>query len=642
MKLKTVLVDLLLLVATSVYAQVVPGSGGVGGTITGQIQTATGGSITNGTLTFTLSQPAIVSNTATLATAPVSCYTSASGNIVGVPDPTVLPIVSVNLASGTLPAGNYFVKLYYTSANGTSVSSPEVQISLASQGTLIVNPPVNQPSSATGYGVGISATSGTELIQGTVTGWSQFQQSQPILNGGAAPTVNTSSCNIYFSDQLIPTGTSYSVNLVNRYGAKVAGFPQTWCTYGGAGGVINVSQGSPTGNCNTTGVFYPTPIFSNLQSGATQSVAGPLNFTGAVNFSNVTFGSVTFPGQVTFGGNNVYTGTQTVINGGIFTNAQMNDYLLSEVGGINNSTEYNTLQVGNFATEGISGGVAIPIGSSVHQANGVAGYASTAQSSSAGTSSNAVGVYGQCRTLANGSACWGVNQVVQDLPGQTNHLLFGDEVDFNLVGAPTRAHGILVTGLPSSGTMPAAPPVGNTNGSLSRADLLEFYFENGVSWPAGIVFSRTAVNGPGLQLDGTCAAGAVPCSSSSISMTGYDGSNVAHTATVQADSNGNVSSTPIIAGGAAAGLSGTGACATITTQSGGSWAGSAKCTGTTGASTLTITPGTTAAHGWVCDVQDETTRANLFQQTSHTTTTCVLTITSVTQNDVFVFTATAF
>lgn len=98
----------------------------------------------------------------------------------------------------------------------------------------------------------------------------------------------------------------------------------------------------------------------------------------------------------------------------------------------------------------------------------------------------------------------------------------------------------------------------------------------------------------------------------------------------------------LLSGGALAGLTGTGACATITTQSGGSWAGTAKCTGTTGASTLTITPGITAPNGWVCNVQDETTRANLFQQTSHSTAACVLTITSVTQNDVFVFDAIAF
>jgi hypothetical protein len=94
--------------------------------------------------------------------------------------------------------------------------------------------------------------------------------------------------------------------------------------------------------------------------------------------------------------------------------------------------------------------------------------------------------------------------------------------------------------------------------------------------------------------------------------------------------------------GTAAALTGTGACATITTQTGGAWSGRATCTGATAASTLTITPGTTATNGWICQVQDQTTRANALQQTSTTTTACTLTATSVTQNDVIVFTAFAF
>lgn len=98
----------------------------------------------------------------------------------------------------------------------------------------------------------------------------------------------------------------------------------------------------------------------------------------------------------------------------------------------------------------------------------------------------------------------------------------------------------------------------------------------------------------------------------------------------------------LLARGPGATLSGTGACATITTQTGSALAGSAKCTGVTAASTLTITFATTAANGYSCNVQDETTRANALQQTSHTTTTCVLTATSITQNDVFVFTAVGF
>lgn len=148
------------------------------------------------------------------------------------------------------------------------------------------------------------------------------------------------------------------------------------------------------------------------------------------------------------------------------------------------------------------------------------------------------------------------------------------------------------------------------------------------------VFGGTALNPNSLVM-------ATGTDIGSVGDSGILAANVATLAGVQSLSNKTLSTAPV-AGGTAAGLTGTGACATITTQTGGSWAGSAKCTGTTGASTLTITPGTTAPNGWVCDVWDETTRANSFQQTSHTATTCVLTATSVTSNDLFVFKAVAF
>ena len=70
---------------------------------------------------------------------------------------------------------------------------------------------------------------------------------------------------LVFSDTLVPTGTFYTVSLINQNGSPVSGFPQTWCTYGGLTGTINVSNGAPTGNCSTAGVFYPTPLFANQQ-----------------------------------------------------------------------------------------------------------------------------------------------------------------------------------------------------------------------------------------------------------------------------------------------------------------------------------------------------------------------------------------
>jgi hypothetical protein len=308
---RLIALPVLLLAGFSVSAQVIPASplgGGPTSTIIGQIQTATSGAINNGTLTFTLSQPAIVSGTASLATQTVACYTATQGNIVGIPDPLVPPVLSTNTSSGTLPAGTYYVEIYYVNAAGSvSAESPEANVILTSTGSVIVAAPVFQPANASGYGIAISTTPDTETIQGTVTGFTQFTQNGPLLSGATPQPVNNSSCNLYFSDQLVPTGTYYTVGLKNRNATPVAGFPQTWCTYGGAGATINVSQGTPTGNCNVSGVYYPTPIFSNLSTGGAQSINTPLTVTGSVTLSG---GTNNLPGATNIGSlNGVYNAT---------------------------------------------------------------------------------------------------------------------------------------------------------------------------------------------------------------------------------------------------------------------------------------------------------------------------------------------
>lgn len=109
---------------------------------------------------------------------------------------------------------------------------------------------------------------------------------------------------------------------------------------------------------------------------------------------------------------------------------------------------------------------------------------------------------------------------------------------------------------------------------------------------------------------------------------------------VEADATGNFLSTANLeAGGTQAGLSGSGgACGTRSSQHGGAWAGDVTCGGTTGATTLLITPGTTAAHAFVCGGSDTTSGHELAAaQSGLSTTTCTLKWSSVTINDVVSF-----
>lgn len=254
------------------------------GTIIGQIQTpSTGHGVANGTLTFTLSQAAVVSGTATLAGNGV-CWTDSAGNVVGLPGDAAVaaPVLSSNLGSGSLPAGTYFVRYTWANATGESQPSPERSLVLGSSGTLIVQAPVNVPALATSMKVYVGTTSGGETLQGsvTVTGGvigGNYSQSAALAGGAALPSGNTSACQIRFNDELQPSFTAYSVAFTNVNGAGIAGFPQKWYLSGGSNGTVNVSTGTPL----YAGVVqYPQAIVSNPAASGTQSINGGLNLNG--------------------------------------------------------------------------------------------------------------------------------------------------------------------------------------------------------------------------------------------------------------------------------------------------------------------------------------------------------------------------
>lgn len=269
-----------------------PGAPVVLGTITGQIASATGGPIKSGTLTYNLSQPSIIVGNYSVATNQTSCYTTSgrlatqpAGFVVGLPDPIVVPVVSTNTSSGTLAAGTYWVALTYWNTVLTesgfvtyeTIASPPVRVSLVSEGSLVISAPTLQPPSAYGYNVYIGTSPSSVTLQGQVNGWLQYIQSTPLSGATAPPTLNGSVCKLAFSDQLTPTGTSYLTNLVTAAGAAVSGYPQTWCTFGGPGGTINVSQGTPTGTCGNAGFYYPSPVLQLPSQGAMQSITGSLD-----------------------------------------------------------------------------------------------------------------------------------------------------------------------------------------------------------------------------------------------------------------------------------------------------------------------------------------------------------------------------
>ncbi len=250
------------------------------GTITGTVTNSASGPVANGTFTLTLTQPAVLTGTATITAQSASCYTDANGNVVGEPNPPAGPVVTSNLASGTLAAGIYFVRLTYQDATGETIASPETAFTMTGPGTLIVNAPIVQPAGATAFRVYLSTSSGNETLQGSVSGtpgaWGNYSQAAPLTAGSALPASNSTACKIAFNDQLQPSFTGYNVTLTSQSGITVPGYPQLWYLFGGSNGTVNLSNGTPLYSGVIT-VQYPQAIVSIPALGGSQNVNGPLS-----------------------------------------------------------------------------------------------------------------------------------------------------------------------------------------------------------------------------------------------------------------------------------------------------------------------------------------------------------------------------
>ena len=118
--------------------------------------------------------------------------------------------------------------------------------------------------------------------------------------------------------------------------------------------------------------------------------------------------------------------------------------------------EFLAAPQGGYQADAASGCIAEPDNSTVIGAAGVAGYATTKCNSKGRTICNAEGGYFQGRALADYSAAWGANPLVTDVAGISHHHMTGMEIDANVKGSPDWFWGLLVTGLPPTGTMPAS------------------------------------------------------------------------------------------------------------------------------------------------------------------------------------------
>jgi hypothetical protein len=246
------------------------------GTVGGNLLGPSGLPVKNGTLTFNLQQAGLIVGSGSVVPTSASCYTSADGYVVGLPNPLALPSTSINYGAGTLPGGIYYVQYAFYVNSTATLPSPEGVVQLTSTGEFNVAPPVI-PAGATGIIVYVGAVPGGETAQGETTGTVTFTQTGALSTGGATPVgANNTVCSIAFNDTIIPY-SGYNVSLLSSSGNAYPGWPQAWQLNGGVNGTVNISNGAPLWNGT---IVYPQPVMSQPLNHGPQSIAGLLNMTG--------------------------------------------------------------------------------------------------------------------------------------------------------------------------------------------------------------------------------------------------------------------------------------------------------------------------------------------------------------------------
>lgn len=252
-------------------------------TLQGTLSTSSGIPAANATLTFSPSQVFFVAGQSVVVSES-QCGTDVNGTVVGVGNPVTGPRVSIQYV-GSLPSGNYYVEFgWYDQFGVQTLLSPEVSAQLTGTGELQILPPIGTgPPQAVGMAVYIGATPGGETLQGTTVGLSaQFTQAAPLAMGTAPPIRNLTACRVVANDAAFPTGTGYTVSLVDASGNSLFSYAELWQFFG-PGSTYNLSQGIPYYHGQVT---YPIPLLTIPFNHNPQSISGALSLSG-YNLYNV-------------------------------------------------------------------------------------------------------------------------------------------------------------------------------------------------------------------------------------------------------------------------------------------------------------------------------------------------------------------
>jgi len=159
--------------------------------LTGTLTSANGMPASNYVITLSPSQVMYVGGTG-IVVGNANCGTDTTGAIIGTPNPAGAAILSAVVGTGTLGAGNYYVKVtWYDAFAHQTLPSAEASVQLVSTGSITVSPPAGgAPLSAVGMDVYIGSSAGAETYQGqTSVPTATFTQSTALGQSVSAVTI---------------------------------------------------------------------------------------------------------------------------------------------------------------------------------------------------------------------------------------------------------------------------------------------------------------------------------------------------------------------------------------------------------------------------------------------------------------------
>lgn len=290
------------------------------------------------------------------------------------------------------------------------------------QNGVIVNDQVQGPS---GMGIaGATVTVCTSAGTGTpCTPTTPIYTSSALTTTLSNPTTTDAHGNFSF---WIAPGT-YIVTIT---GTGLQPFTKT-ITPGCIPGATGCASGGGTLNINGSPVSSP-----NLNSASPSPDTGFQAATLKVSGSNAIVEVPSLP--------------STLTAPGVWTNTQMNENFQVIVGsGVNCSPSFifSTMELGDFATDGVSGTACVPSTATAQLGVGVAGYATSAEPNSCGAAAppcGGVGIEGNGLSVAAGTTVCGVVGVVQSTTGDAAQL-FGSEIDITPLNSGDSGFGELLS-----------------------------------------------------------------------------------------------------------------------------------------------------------------------------------------------------